>query len=216
VRTGAFETDSASARRVVTAAIAAEKTWLDQMEIGVVFAAYGLRLVPSYLAADPSGAAAIAASVGFPVALKICCLDITPRSDVSGVALNLEYTYRVRQEAIAMLVEDPVFGALVAFGQGGASINIQHDSSLKLPPLNSLLARRLIARTRVSRLLRVYRGQGAPNIETVVELLIRLGLLAADHPEIRQLEINPLLVDADGTRALDARLRIAPAQSTEG
>jgi len=47
-------------------------------------------------------------------------------------------------------------------------------------------------------------------------LLIRLGLLAADHPEIRQLEINSLLVDADGTRALDARLRIAPAQSTEG
>src|SRR5437667_14976 len=61
-------------------------------------------------------------------------VDITPKSDVSGVALNLEYTYRVRQEAIAMLVEDPVFGALVAFGQGGASINIQHDSSRKLPP----------------------------------------------------------------------------------
>ena len=89
-------------------------------------------------------------------------------------------------------------------------------SSLELAPLNTLLARRLIARTRVSRLLRVYRGEGAPNIETVVELLIRLGLLAADHPEIRQLEINSLLVDADGTRALDARLRIAPAQSTEG
>jgi acetyltransferase len=116
-----------------------------------------------------------------------------------------------------MLVEGPVFGAPVAFGQGGASIDIQHDSSLELAPLNTLLARRLIARTRVSRLLRVYRGEGAPNIETVVELLIRLGLLAAaDHPEIRQLEINSLLVDADGTRALDARLRIAPAQSTEG
>ncbi|HWZ69300.1 MAG TPA: acetate--CoA ligase family protein [Stellaceae bacterium] len=187
------------------------------MEIGVVFAAYGLRLVHSYLAADPSGAAAIAASVGFPVALKICCLDITHKSDVGGIALNLEYTYRVRQEAIAMLVEGPVFGAPVAFGQGGASIDIQHDSSLELAPLNTLLARRLIARTRVSRLLRVYRGEGAPNIETVVELLIRLGLLAAaDHPEIRQLEINSLLVDADGTRALDARLRIAPAQSTEG
>jgi acetyltransferase len=192
------------------------KSWLDQMEIGIVFAAYGLRLVPSYFAADPSGAGAIAASVGFPVALKICCLDITHKSDVGGVALNLEYTCRVRQEAIAMLVEDPVFGALVAFGQDGASVDIQHDSSLELPPLNSLLARRLIARTRVSRLLRGYRGQGAPNIETVVELLIRLGQLAADHPEIRGLEISPLLVDADCIGALDAGLRIAPAQSTEG
>src|SRR4029077_19354190 len=97
----------------------------------------------------------------FPCRLKICCLDITHKSDVGGIALNLEYTYRVRQEAIAMLVEGPVFGAPVAFGQGGASIDIQHDSSLELAPLNTLLARRLIARTRVSRLLRVYRGEGA-------------------------------------------------------
>ncbi len=120
-------------------------------------------------------------------------------------------------ELLVGLVEDPVFGALVAFGQGSASVDVQHDKSLELPPLNSLLARRLIARApRVSRLLRGYRGQGAPNIETVVELLIRLGQLAADHPEIRELEINPLLADADGTLALDARLRVAPAQSTEG
>jgi len=205
VRTEAFEADSASARRVIAAAIAAGKSWLDQKEIGVVFTAYGLRLVPSYLAADPSGAATIAASVGFPVALKICCPDITRKSDVGAVALNLDQADRVRQEAIRMLervrsarpearpdgfliqpmvlrpgavelraglVEDPVFGPLVAFGQGGASVEIHHDSSLELPPLNSLLARRLMARTRVSRLLRGYRGGQTANIESVVELLI--------------------------------------------
>jgi acetyltransferase len=247
VRTDAFEADSASARRVIAAAIAAGKSWLDHKEIGVVVAAYGLRLVPSYLAVDPSGAAAIAASVGFPVALKICYSDIAHQSDVGGVALNLDQADRVRQEAIAMLervrsahpearldgfliqpmvlrpgavellaglVEDPVFGPLVAFGQGGASVEIHHDSSLELPPLNSLLARRLMARTRVWRVLQGYRGQPAANIEAVVELLIRLGQLAADHPEIRELEINPLLVDADGTLALDVRLRVAPAQCT--
>jgi len=119
-------------------------------------------------------------------------------------------------ELPAGLVEDPAFGPLVAFGQGGASVEIQHDSSLELPPLNSLLARRLMARTRVWQLLHRYRGQQTANIEAVVELLIRLGQLAADHPEIRELEINPLLVDADGTLALDIRLRVAPAQSTEG
>jgi acetyltransferase len=117
-------------------------------------------------------------------------------------------------ELRAGLVEDPVFGPLVAFGQGGASVDSQHDSSLELPPLNSLLARRLMARTRVSRVLRGYRGGQTVNIEAVVELLIRLGQLAADHPEIRELEIHPLLVDADGTLALDARLRVAPAQRT--
>jgi acetyltransferase len=246
-RTDAFEADSAPARRVIAAAIAAGKSLLDQQEIGVVFAAYGLRLVPSYLAADPSGAAATAASVGFPVALKVCCSDIRLKSEVGGVALNLGQADRIRQEAIAMLervrsarpearldgfliqpmvlrpgamelragiVEDPVFGPLVTFGQGGALVEIQHDSSLELPPLNSLLARRLMARTRVWRLLHGYRGQQAANIEAVVELLIRLGQLDADHPEIRELEINPLLADADGTIVLDARLRVARATST--
>ncbi len=247
VRTDAFEADSASARRVIAAAIASGKSWLGHDEIGDVFAAYGLRLVPSYLAADPSGAAAIAARVGFPVALKICSSDITHKSDVGGVVLNLAEADQVRQEAIAMfervrgtrptacldgfliqpmvlrpgavellagLVEDPVFGPLVAFGQGGASVDILHDSSFEFPPLNSLLARRLMARIRASRLLHGYRGRQAPNIEAVVELLVRLGQLAADQPEIRELEINPLLMDADGALALDARLRVLPAQST--
>src|SRR5262249_23833277 len=105
----------------------------------------------------------------------------------------------------------PVVGSLVAFGQGGASVEIQRDSSLDLPPLNSLLARRLMARTRVSRLPQRYRGKQAENIGAVVELLIRPGQLAADHLEVRELEINPVLLDADGDLAPDARLRISSA-----
>ena len=112
------------------------------------------------------------------------------------------------------LFEDPVFGPLVAFGQGGASVEIQHDSTFELPPLYSLLARRLIARSRVGQLLHGYRGQKAATIEAVVGSLIRLGQFAADHPEICELEINPFLVDADGTLAVGARLRVARAQSS--
>jgi acetyltransferase len=88
-----------------------------------------------------------------------------------------------------------------------------HDSSLELPPLNRLLARRLMARTRVWQLLQAYRGKPTAKIDAIVELLIRLGQLAADRPEIRELDINPLLADANGAVALDARLRLAPAQS---
>jgi acetyltransferase len=87
------------------------------------------------------------------------------------------------------------------------------DTSLELPPLNGLLARRLMARTQVWRLLQEYRRKPPANIEAIVEVLIRLGQLAADLPEIRELDINPLLADAAGVVALDARLRIAPAQS---
>ena len=242
-----FEPDLPSARRVIATALAARKSWLDPEEIGVVLAAYGVPLVANHRAGDQDQAASVAAMIGFPVALKILSPDISHKSDVGGVSLNLGNADAVRRAAIAMvesvkaarpdtrldgflvqpmawrpgamkllvgLVEDPVFGPLVAFGQGGTAVEIVHDTSLELPPLNALLARRLIARTRVWQLLRGYRGRPPANIEAVVDVLIRIGQLAADHPEIRELDINPLLADAAGVIALDARLRVARAEST--
>ena len=117
-------------------------------------------------------------------------------------------------ELLAGIVKDAVFGPIVAFGQGGSAVEIVHDTSLELPPLNALLARRLMARTRVWQLLQGYRGKPPAKIDAVIEVLTRLGQLAADLPEIRELDINPLLADAAGVIALDARLRIAPVQST--
>ena len=87
------------------------------------------------------------------------------------------------------------------------------DTSLELPPLNGLLARRLMTRTRVWRLLQGYRGKPPAHIDAIVGVLIRLSQLAADHPEIRELDVNPLLADAAGVVALDARIRIGPSQS---
>src|ERR1700730_4543079 len=107
-------------------------------------------------------------------------------------------------ELLVGLVEDPVFGPLVAFGQGGTAVEVVHDMSLELPPLNALLARRLMARTRVWQLLQGYRGKSPANIEAVIEVLIRLGQLAADNPEICELDINPLLADAAGIVAAPA------------
>jgi acetyltransferase len=245
-RSEAFEPDLAAAEHVIAAALAAGKSWLDPQEAGTVLAAYGIPLPAHHLAEDADQATSAAASIGFPVALKILSPDITHKSDVGGVALNLSDADRVRREAAAMLervkaarpearldgflvqpmvrrpgavellvglVEDPVFGPLVMFGQGGTAVEIVHDTSLELPPLNGLLAHRLMARTRVWQLLQGYRGKPPANIEAVAEVLIRLGQLAADHPQIRELDINPLLVDAAGAVALDARLRVMPARS---
>jgi acetyltransferase len=245
-RLDTFEPDIAAVRGVIAAARAAGKSWLDAAEAAVILAAYGLPLVAHHSAGDPDQAAAVAAIVGFPVALKILSPDITHKSDVGGVALNLGNARRVLGEATAMvervkrakpearldgflvqpmvrrpgaiellvgLFVDPVFGPIVAFGQGGTAVEIISDTSLELPPLNASLARRLMARTRVWRLLQGYRGKPPANIEAIVDVLIRLGQLAADHPDIRELDINPLLADAAGVVALDARLRIAPAQS---
>ena len=241
-----FGPDRVTVRRLIAAALAAGKSWLDPEETSAILAAYGLPIVANHFAADPDQAASLAAKVGFPIALKIRSADITHKSDVGGVALNLGNTDRVRREAEGMLrrvkaahpearldgflvqpmvrrpsavellvglVEDAVFGPLVAFGQGGTAVEIMRDTSLELPPLNALLARRLMARTRVWQLVQGYRGKPPANIEAIVEMLIRLGQLAADQAEIRELDINPLLADAAGIIAVDARLRIGPAQS---
>ena len=241
-----FGPDRVTVRRLIAAALAAGKSWLDPEETSAILAAYGLPIVANHFAADPDQAASLAAKVGFPIALKIRSADITHKSDVGGVALNLGNTDRVRREAQGMLervkaahpearldgflvqpmvrrpsavellvglVEDAVFGPLVAFGQGGTAVEIMSDTSLELPPLNALLARRLMARTRVWQLVQGYRGKPPANIEAIVEMLIRLGQLAADQAEIRELDINPLLADAAGIIAVDARLRIAVAQS---
>jgi len=241
-----FEPDRVTVRRLIATALAAGKSWLDPEETSAILAAYGLPIVANHFAADPDQAASLAAKVGFPIALKIRSPDITHKSDVGGVALNLGNTDRVRREAEGMLrrvkaahpearldgflvqpmvrrpsavellvglVEDAVFGPLVAFGQGGTAVEIMSDTSLELPPLNALLARRLMARTRVWQLVQGYRGKPPANIEAIVEMLIRLGQLAADQAEIRELDINPLLADAAGIIAVDARLRIAVAQS---
>jgi len=119
-----------------------------------------------------------------------------------------------RPGAIELLVgvsEDAVFGPVVVFGQGGTAVEIVQDSAVALLPLNLLLARAQMARTRVWRLLQAYRGKPAAAIDAIAEVLIRVGQLAADHAEIRELDINPLLADADGVVAVDARIRVAPA-----
>src|SRR6516162_4493630 len=229
VRLDTFAPDLDAARRVIATALAAGKSWLDPEETNAILAAYRVPIVANHFSADPDEAASLAATVGFLIALKIRSPDITHKSDIGGVAFNLDSTDRVRREAEEMLqrvkaahpkarldgflvqpmvrrpgavellvglVEDATFGPLVAFGQGGIAVEIVRDTSLELPPLNALVACRLMARTRVWQLLQGYRGKPPADIETIVEVLIRLSQLAADHPEIRELDINPLLADA--------------------
>jgi acetyltransferase len=114
-------------------------------------------------------------------------------------------------ELLAGLAEDPVFGPVVVFGQGGTAVEVIDDSAVGLAPLNPLLARAQMMRTRVWRLLQPYRGNPPAAIDAIGEVLIGIGQLAAEHPEICELDINPLLVNAAGVIAIDARVRVARA-----
>ena len=104
-----------------------------------------------------------------------------------------------------------MFGPIILFGQGGTAVEVTADHAVGLPPLNTVLARDLISRTRISKLLTGYRGCPPADISAISRTLIQLSHLIADIPEIVELDINPLLADDQGVLALDARMRIAPA-----
>ncbi|MGE3783952.1 MAG: GNAT family N-acetyltransferase, partial [Alphaproteobacteria bacterium] len=238
--------DPGPAHAAIAAAIAAGRSWLDPAEVEAVLDAYCIPRPQSRPAAGPEEAAAAAALLGFPVALKIRSPEIVHKSDAGGVALGLDSAGAVREAAAAMLArighshprsrldgflvqkmvpiagrlellagiaDDPVFGPVILFGQGGTAVEIIDDSAVALPPLNPLLARAQMTRTRISRLLQGWRDQPPAALDAIADVLIRLGQIAAEQPEIRELDINPLLADPAGVIALDARMRIAPSLS---
>ena len=110
------------------------------------------------------------------------------------------------------LADDPIFGTVVVFGRGGTAVEIINDKALALPPLDLQLARDLIERTRVSRLLRAYRDVPAVKQDAVATVLVKLAQMAADIPEIREFDINPLLADETGVTAVDARVAVGSPQ----
>jgi acetyltransferase len=114
-------------------------------------------------------------------------------------------------ELIAGVTTDPTFGPLILFGQGGTAVEIVRDKSLELPPLNTALARAQIERTRVAALFKGYRDRPPANIGAVVNVLVQLSRVVAEHPEIVEIDINPLLCDTDGVMAVDCRIRVRTA-----
>jgi acetyltransferase len=111
-------------------------------------------------------------------------------------------------ETILGLAEDRLFGPVILFGHGGTAVEAIDDKALALPPLNLTLARELIRRTRVSKLLAGYRDRPAGDLAALALAAVRIAQLACDLAEVTELDINPLLVDKDGVLALDARIRV--------
>lgn len=99
---------------------------------------------------------------------------------------------------------DPTFGPMIRFGAGGTSVEAVADTALCLPPLDSSLARDVIASTRIARLLRGYRDRPAADMNAIARALVALATLVAEHPDIREIDVNPLLADDTGVIALDA------------
>jgi acetyltransferase len=119
-----------------------------------------------------------------------------------------------RPRALELIVGaslDPLFGPVILFGQGGTAVEVLADRALALPPLNRSLAAQLVRRTRVARLLAGWRDVPAADLAAVERVLVAVSELLAAEPRITELDINPLLADAGGVIALDARVRVNAA-----
>src|SRR5690606_28441862 len=201
---------------------------LTEPEAKTLLAAYGIPVVQTRVAATVEEAVACAQAIGFPVALKILSPQISHKSDVGGVVLDLESEGAVRavatrmerrlaelrpdaqlqgftvqemarrpdaHELIVGVATDPVFGPTILFGQGGIAVEVTNDSALALPPLNMVLARDLVSRTRVSTLLKGYRNRPPADMDAICRVLIQVAHLVVDIPELVELDINPLAAD---------------------
>ena len=131
-----------------------------------------------------------------------------PDADILGVTVQKMVTYPNSFELIMGTKKDPVFGSVIMVGMGGVAAEVFRDRALGLPPLNEALARRMLESLKSWPLLQGYRGKPGANIDRLIEIIMRFSYLVADYPEIKELDINPLLVTPEDVVALDARVVI--------
>jgi acetyltransferase len=133
---------------------------------------------------------------------------LLPNARLDGFTVQAMVQRPQALELIAGTRTDALFGPVILFGHGGTSVDVVGDRALALPPLNAPLAHALVQRTRVARLLRGWHGVPPADREAVQRVLCALSQLLADVPEIAELDINPLLADAQGVLAMDVRIRV--------
>jgi acetyltransferase len=239
-----FVPDEAHARAVVNTALAEGQVWLDALNVKTLFDCYNIPSAKLAKAATPAEAAKLADKFAAPVVIKILSPDITHKSDVGGVDLDIEGAAAAKASTEAMLARvakaapkvriegflvqemirrprayeliigmsvDKAFGPFLLFGHGGVAVEVVNDKSIALAPLNMALARDMISRTRIWRQLKGYRDRAPAAIDDIAAVLVRVSQLICDFPEIVDFDINPLLADAKGVIAVDARIKLAKA-----
>ena len=129
-----------------------------------------------------------------------------PEAEITGVTVQKMIAYPNSLELILGTKKDPVFGPVIMVGMGGVAAEVFQDRALELPPLNDVLARRMLESLKSWPLLRGYRGKPGANVDRLIEIIMRFSYLVADYAEIKELDINPLLVTPEDMIALDARV----------
>lgn len=202
--------------------------------------AYGIPTVKTLVAKTPTETKTAASELGFPVVLKALSPQITHKSKAEGVILNVwspsevvtlfnELAERVknydpkaefqgvivqsmlREKGYELLIgskKDSQFGSVIVFGMGGVATEVLKDFSIGFPPLNQVLARRLMDRTAIYKQMKS--SGRSVNEKVLEEVLVKFSQLVIDFPEIKEIDVNPLIADEEGVVAVDARVVIDP------
>jgi len=231
--------DVEGAHLIIDTALAERRTLLTGMEARAVLSAFGIPQLPAMEAHSGNEALVMAESIGFPVTLKIASPDITHKSDVNGVRLNIGNAQAVRsvyhelvetvkrqrpqaritgatvermyknphgRELHVGVIRDEVFGPVISFGLGGVAIEVLRDRACALPPLNTFIVQDLIRNTRAAKLIGAFRHMPAVNHAALEQVLLAVSEMVCELPQIRELDINPLVADEQGAVALDVRI----------
>jgi len=226
------------AAAIIADALAGGGGWLAPDRIAALLECYGMPLVRARVVHGAKEAAAAAADLGVPVALKAVAADLVHKSDVGGVRLGLDGPEAVaaaaREIAAAVkraghhldgllvqpmaergvelllgVVHDESFGPVIACGAGGTEAEVLGDVAVRITPLTDLDAGEMLRSLRTFRLLEGYRGAPACDVAAVEDLLLRLSALVESHPEVVELDANPVIAGPDGAVIVDARIRLA-------
>ncbi len=131
-----------------------------------------------------------------------------PQAEIQGFTVQAMASRNQARELIVGLAPDPVFGPVLLCGAGGVDVELRRQHAIGLPPLNALLAEDLLTQARLGPVLAAWRNRPAADRAAVVDTLLKVSRLACDFPELAELDINPLLVDAQGVLAVDGRIRL--------
>jgi acetate---CoA ligase (ADP-forming) len=219
--------DRDAARRLLDRALAeGDDVWLAPAETRELLLAYGIPLVEERLAEGPDAAAAAAVELGFPVVVK-SAVPGAHKTEAGGIALDIREDAAVRAaakriggavlvqpmirggaELLAGVVQDPVFGPLVAFGPGGVFAELIGEAAFRIAPLTDTDAAELVTSGKAGRLVAGFRGAPAADADALADLVLRLARLGDDLPAVAELDLNPVLALQHGCLAVDARVRV--------
>lgn len=239
-----FTVDRSGAAAIITKVLAEKEAWLDPIESDSLLKCYGISMARSVRVGDPTQAEQAARGFQGLVAVKAIAPGLLHKTEAGAVKVGLspaqvrtaasemsEHLSQIGFSASGFLVQemikdgvemfvgvthDPTFGPVVACGAGGTLVELMKDVSVGLTPLTEEDAERMVHSLKSFPLLEGYRGGPKYDAAALQEVILKLGQMVEDTPEVVELDLNPLIVlqDGKGAIAVDARIRVGPSNKT--